>query len=255
MADRLAATGLWRFYQAHRTRLRGLLRQTVRAAVRLNLVDWAVQAVDGTKVQGNVSSALTYDARGLERLLERTNQAIADLEAQNESGDDPPPHLPPELREAERLRERVLAARRELEEEERRHVNLTDPEARLLRTQGSYVTGYNAQVMAAPVNHGAGKGLLITAAEVTQDPSDNAQLMPLIIAAAESAGRTPALTLADAGYFSGANLAAYASRDTRWPCPNRALTPPILTTTAASPTTPQPTATSVPRAASSPSAV
>ena len=206
---------LWRFYQAHRTRLRGLLRQTVRAAARLSLVDWAVQAVDGTKVQGNVSSALTYDARGLERLLERTNQAIADLEAQNESGDDPPPpHLPPELREAERLRERVLAARRELEEEERRHVNLTDPDARLLRTQGSYVTGYNAQVMAAPVNHGAGKGLLITAAEVTQDPSDNAQLMPLIIAAAESAGRTPALTLADAGYFSGANLAACASRDT-----------------------------------------
>ena len=101
---------LWRFYQAHRTKLRGLLRQTVRTAIRLELIDWAVQAVDGTKMEANASPAQTYDRRGLERLLERTNQAIADLEAQNEGGDDPPPpRLPPELREAKRLRERVLA--------------------------------------------------------------------------------------------------------------------------------------------------
>ena len=60
----------------------------------------------------------TYDAQELERLLERTAQAIADLEAQNERGDDlAPPRLPPELRKAEQRRKRVLAARREMEEE------------------------------------------------------------------------------------------------------------------------------------------
>ena len=206
---------LWRFYQAHRTKLRGLLRQTVRTAIRLDLIDWAVQAVDGTKVEANASPAQTYDQRGLERLLQRTDQAIADLEAQNEGGDDPPPpRLPPELREAGRLRERVSAARRELEKEGRRHVNLTDLDARLLRNRRAYLTGYNAQVMAAPVSNGTSRGLLITAAEVTQEPTDNAQLLPLISAAQEATGRTPALTLADAGYFSAANLGACASSDT-----------------------------------------
>lgn len=206
---------LWRFYKAHRDRMRGLLRHTVRTAVRLDLIDWAVQAVDGTKVQGNASSGRTYDAGALERLLERTNQAIAELEAQNEGGDDPsPPRLPPGFREAEQLREQVLAAMRELEEDGRRHANLTDPDARLLRGQGGYVTGYNAQAMAVRVDDGAGKsGLLITAAAVTQEPVDNEQLLPLIEAAGETTGQPSALTLADAGYFSAANLAACATGD------------------------------------------
>ena len=33
---------LWRFYKAHRSHLRSLPRQTVRTAVQLDLVDWAV---------------------------------------------------------------------------------------------------------------------------------------------------------------------------------------------------------------------
>ena len=75
---------LWRFYQAHRSNLRVLLRQTVRTAVRLDLVDWAVQAVDGTKVAGNAATSRVYDRAGLEQLMERTDRAILDLEAQNE---------------------------------------------------------------------------------------------------------------------------------------------------------------------------
>ena len=82
---------LWRFYREHRHQLRGLLRHTVQIAARLGLVDWALQAVDGTKVAGSASSSRTHDAQQLERLLER----IADLEAQNEAGDEPAaPRLP-----------------------------------------------------------------------------------------------------------------------------------------------------------------
>jgi transposase len=206
---------LWRFYQAHRTQLRGLLRQTVRTAIRLDLLDWAVQAVDGTKVAGNASRDQAYDAAGLQRLLERTEQAIADLEAQNEGGDEPSsPHLPPGLRQAQQLHERVLAARKELEDQGRQRVHLTDPDVRLLRSREGYVAGYNAQAMVTPVAaaDASGSGLLITAAEVTQEPTDTGQLLPLIAAAQECTERTPKLTLADAGYFSGANLAACAEQ-------------------------------------------
>ena len=259
---------LWRFYQQHRQQLRGLLRHTVQIAARLGLVEWALQAVDGTKVAGSASSSRTYDAQQLDRLLARTERAIADLEAQNEAGDEPAaPRLPTDLAEAQRLRAEVMAARAQLAAGERRQVNLTDPDARLLRAAGGYLTGYNAQAMAVAVRYAAGAagpvedavserdgehagggehigdedradrsnkgedegnedeggqepgedrsgGLLITAADVTQDPTDQAQLLPMIEAAAQSGGLAAGLTLADAGYFSAANLATCAARGT-----------------------------------------
>ncbi len=198
---------LWRFYKSHRSHLRNLLRQTVQTAVRLELVDWAVQAVDGTKVVGNAAIGRVYDRAGLEQLLERADKAILDLEAQNEGGDDPPPpSLPKELRQADQLKERVWEARRSLEERGSERTNLTDPDAGFMRGAHGYVHGYNAQAMAVPVRGGG--GMLITAAEVTQDPVDNGQLLPLIAAARKNTGREPPLTLADTGYFSGANLKA-----------------------------------------------
>src|SRR3954469_12618047 len=58
---------LWRFYEQHRDGMRRLLRRTVQTAVRLGLVDLAVQAVDGTKLAGNAARERTYDAAGLAR--------------------------------------------------------------------------------------------------------------------------------------------------------------------------------------------
>jgi len=201
---------LWRFYQAHRPHLRYLLRETVQTAVRLALLDWAVQAVDGTKVGGNAARERTLDAQGLRRLLERTETAIADLEAQNEGGDDPPPpQLPDALQRATNLRDRVRAALQQ-SEQERRTVNLTDPEAHFMPGRQGFVVGYNAQVMVAPVT--GTTQVLITAAAVVQQPTDNAQLLPLMEQAAELTGKPAGMTLADAGYFSGPNLAACAAR-------------------------------------------
>ena len=143
----------------------------------------------GPRWPGSASLSRTYDTQQLERLLARTERAIADLEAQNEDGD-------------------------------------------------------------AGGAEGAGTlsgGLLITAADVTQDPTDQAQLLPMIEAAAQSGGTAAGLTLADAGYFSAANLAACAARATPVAIPESApVQPRTPTTTAASPTTPAATATSVP---------
>jgi len=125
---------LWRFYQEHRGAMRHLFKRTVRTAVRLGLVDLAVQAVDGTKVVGNASKYRTYDAAGLQRLLERTEAAIQDLEAQNETGDDPPPpYLPQKLAQAQRLCAEVKVAMEQLAAEEgRERINLTDKDVELV---------------------------------------------------------------------------------------------------------------------------
>ena len=80
---------LWRFYKAHRDRMRTLLKRTVRTAVRAGLVELAIQAVDGTRIAANAGTRHTHDAQGLQRLLARTEQAIADLGGPERHGGRP----------------------------------------------------------------------------------------------------------------------------------------------------------------------
>lgn len=207
---------LWRFYRQHRGRMRGLLKRTVRMAVEMGLLDMAVQAVDGTKVPANVDRHRTYNVEELRELLERTEAAIQDLEHQNEAGEDPPPHLPEKLAKAEGLRAEVKAAMERLAKERRKHINLTDGDAKFMKTRQGIAPGYNAQAVVSPVKsheiaEPTGKtklGLLITAADVVTSTTDTAQLMPMLEQAEENVGKRADMSLADAGYHSGANLKA-----------------------------------------------
>ena len=201
---------LWRFYKTHREQLHLLLKQTVKVAVRLGLVDWAVQAIDGTKIAGNAAKARSLDPAYLCRLLERTEAAIADLEAQNQGADGAqPPRLPGAWCDAQVLRERLREALAE-SEADGRPVNLTDADTRLMKGRQGTVAGYNAQAAVAPMVAKAGGGLLITAALVTQAANDQGLLLPVAQEAAAMTGGTPGLTLADAGYLSGPSLTACA---------------------------------------------
>ena len=56
---------LWRFYQGHRRPHRSLEQLPHALAVSLDLVDLAVQAVDGTKVAGNAAASRTYTGKQL----------------------------------------------------------------------------------------------------------------------------------------------------------------------------------------------
>ena len=78
---------LWRFYRKHRQSMRELFKRTVRTAVAMDLVDLAIQAVDGTKVYANAAVIKTYDAKRLRELLDRVESAIEALESQNEGGE------------------------------------------------------------------------------------------------------------------------------------------------------------------------
>ena len=208
---------LWRFYRDHRGALRKLFKRTVRMAVTMGLVDLAVQAVDGTKITANAANDRTYDAEGLERVLERVEAAICDLEAQNEAGEDAvPTRLPKELAKKEALREQVQQAMQQLAgQEEQQRINLTDSDAGLMKARGGIVTGYNAQAMVSPLQPATseGTGLVITAADVVRDANDCGQLTPMLQQAEEVTGGKAQVTLADAGYHSGANLEACAQRE------------------------------------------
>lgn len=207
---------LWRFYKENREAMRGLLKQTVRTALRTGLLDWTLQALDGTKVGANAAGERTMNAERLKRLLERTDEAIAELEAQNEAGEgSQAAHLPQALASKQALREQVRSAIASVAAEGGpKAVNLTDRDARLVRSRQGFLTGYNGQAMVSPLSSADGEtsGFLITAAEVVGEANDVGQLIPMLDAAAEATGCRAETTLADAGYSSGENLAGCDER-------------------------------------------
>ena len=182
---------LWRFYKNHRHTMRNLFKHTVRTAFRMQLVDLAVQAVDGTKVRANAANNRTYDDKALGRLMERSDRTICDLEAQNEAGEDAPPvNLPPEPAGKKALRERMRQAKETLEGSDRlKQVNLTDPDAVMMKTGQGITPAYNGQMVVSPVvAEGKEAGMFITAAAVVDDPTDHAQPGPMLEQAEETTG-------------------------------------------------------------------
>ena len=209
---------LWRFYKEHRQAMRSLFKRTVRTAVTMKLVDLAIQAVDGTKVGANASDDRTHDTEGLRRILDRVERAISDLEAQNEGGEDSAAvHLPEELADKTALRDQVRQAMDDLAGQERpRRINLTDNDARVMKTRQGFAPGYNAQAMVSPVEPGGGMtGMLVTAVDVVDEPNDYYRLAPMVIQAEETTGTKAPMTLADAGYFTGSHLEECARRGQR----------------------------------------
>jgi transposase len=203
---------LWRFYKAHRQPMRKLLKQTVVTAVELKLIDLAVQAVDGTKIAANAARDRNYDANELRQLMERTDKAIAVMEAQNEQGNDPSlPKLPEELQKAKVLREKIKDALIHLKEnKDLKRVNITDHDAQLMKGINGIITGYNAQAMVSPFTQTGdnGDGMLITASDVVNAAADSGQLIPMLEQAEELTGERVSVTLADGGYHTAANLEA-----------------------------------------------
>ena len=202
---------LWRFYKEHRQSMRKLFERTVRTAVAMELVDLAVQAVDGTKVASNASVNRSYDAAGLRALLERLERAIADLEAQNEEGEDAGAvRLSEELSDKKVLRDRVRQAMGDLGSQKRHsRINLTDPEARVMKGRhGIVLAGYNAQAMVSATKAEEGtSGMLVTAVDTVDEVNDNALLLPMMKQAEETTGTKSHMTLADAGYFAASHVA------------------------------------------------
>ena len=176
---------LWRFYRRHRRSMRELFKRTVRTAVAMDLVDMAVQVVDGTKVYANATLIQTYYARRFQELHDRVECAIESLEVQNEGGNDGVvARLPENLAERKELRERVRQAMKELPSKERPNrykrparINLTDKDARLMRTRQGIVPSYNAQAMVSPVATSGGvTGMPVTASDVVDEPDGAARL-------------------------------------------------------------------------------
>ena len=140
--------------------------------------------MDGTKLTSNAA-------------LDRVDQAVEDLEAQNESGEDGVTiRLPEQLASLKALPERVRQAMEELPGQHRpsrtkrpNRINLTDRDARLMKTRQGIMPSFNAQAVVSPLAGGGGiTGMLVTAADLADETTDYGLLIPMMEQARQPLG-------------------------------------------------------------------
>jgi len=190
---------LARFFQANRQVMRALFKQTVRTAVKVGLVGFALHAIDGTRVS-TVSRQKTLTREELLELDKRAEEAIARLERsvadeeQSGAAEKEALAMPAELKNPGRLRERIHTALVEIDEREAKRrghtakavdpktgqergpeVNLADPQAVIMKGPHGYVAGYNAQAAVDDKAH------IIVGATVVAQADDHDALEPMEI--------------------------------------------------------------------------
>lgn len=234
-----------RFRTRHREALGNLLVQTVQVAAGMGLVKLANVAIDGTKIKANASKhkAMSYgrmDAAEA-RLKAEIEAYLASCDEQDERDDDtygPDDDgisLPENLRSTQARRNKIAAAKRELEQrakdrksrsqQKRREaaakegrsyqprddagdalprdadqVNFTDPESRIMISDGAVVQAFNAQAAVDTASH------VVLAAQLGNQAPDSEYFSSLVNETIETTGRTPTRFTADAGYYSSSNL-------------------------------------------------
>lgn len=196
---------LWRFFKKNKKGLRQLFKRTVKSAVKLEMVGFALQALDGTKIQAACSGYGNHDQPHLEKQLQQMDEKIAileeEIEKENKRDRNGEVNIPKELHDNKRLREKVQKALEEAKAEDIRHCHPSDPEARRMKTEGRNRFSYNAQAVVD------GENYIITAADVTQAQDDTGQLVEMGKQTGENSERNPDVLLADGGYVDGEQLA------------------------------------------------
>jgi transposase len=237
-----------RFRVRHRQALAGFLVESLKLCAAAGLVCLGVVALDGTKVAANAASRanrtlvkLKEEVAQILREAAETDQA-EDHQHGPARGDELPAELTSpsgrlarlqqakaqlEAEAAERQRRyqqrvaELAAAARARGRKPRAHIkprrrdeapnpgavaNVTDLDSRLQPTRKGTVQGYNAQAVVT-------EHQVVVAAALTQQANDLQQLAPMLAAvdqalAAADIHQRPGRLLADAGYWSIANLTA-----------------------------------------------
>lgn len=235
-------TTIARFRREHEDALNTMFINVLELCHKAGLVDLSLVAIDGTKIKANAALAANRDRKWIEDQVRKmlaeaeSTDAAEDVLYADKRGDE----LPGTCGDRKVRLEKLLAAKKELEDEQRakdlafaeelqerkrqekasgkkkrgrkpqappvdekKHVNVSDPESRIMKDTRGFLQGYNAQAV-------VGKGQIILAADITQEANDVRQLEPMLDSMQknlESIGTTGVVgtVLADAGYWSEEN--------------------------------------------------
>ena len=200
---------LARFRRSNEKEIETLFVQTVLLCMKVGMVLLEHVAVDGTKIEANVSGRATFNSERLEKEIANIETKITTIlkeaeetdaledEKHGDSGADDPPDG---LKTMNDRKKTLEAARDSLKETGHKSVAVTDTQSRLMKTRSGNRPAYNAQAVVDNAYQ------VIIAASVTQDTFDSKQFAPMLEQAIANTGDLPCQTSADKGYYSVAAL-------------------------------------------------
>ena len=198
--------------------LKELFVQVVMLCKQMGMVKLGHVSIDGTKVKANASDAKTYDNQRFEkeikRLLEQADE-VDDCEDQHYGVDQSGDELPESIRNQNERISKLKQLQKELAESDKEKINTTDADAAFMKTSNGIKTSYNGQA-AVDQEH-----QVIVAADVTNQPADVEQLIPMIDQAEENTSDNIDACSADSGYSSGENLKELEDRPVEVYIPDR----------------------------------
>jgi len=198
-----------RFRTAHRDGIEDAFRQIVVLCMGLGMVGLGNVSFDGTRIRASASGKKTKDKDALDKQIKKLLDESEEKDREEDElyGDGSPYEMPPDLRDPrERKRriqeelEKLRKAKERLEESGEKQTNLTDPDARLMRTRQGIKPAFNGQTAVD------GKCQVIVAARLVEKGTDSAELVPMIGETIANTGRRPWIVTADSGYSSLDNL-------------------------------------------------
>jgi len=218
------------FRKRHGKALSDLFGQVLRLCKKAGLVKLGRVAVDGTKIQANASKhkAMSYGRmksteealqREADELLRRAEQTDEDEDrrhGKDKRGDELPDELAHRESRLKKIHEAMAALEAEAKEKARAEGkdsrkarpegsaqrNFTDPESSIQKTGQGYIQGYNAQVAVDE------KAQVIVSQHVTSMQPDVNELISVLKRIPKLLRAKPKQVLADAGYWSEANVDA-----------------------------------------------
>ena len=227
------------FRKRHLADFKSIFVQVVQIASGAGLVRLGTVAIDGTKVRANASKHKAMSYGRMKPEVQRLEQEVAELCRQarrideqedrlygeDRRGDELPEELQHRQERLEKIRQakaRLEQAQREADTDRGRHAdderkpprggrpyvrdfgvppdqaqsNFSDPESRIMKTSEGYQQCYNGQLAVDD------EFQLIVANALTNNASDNGELMGLVEGIEQTLGEAPQAVLADAGYRS-----------------------------------------------------
>lgn len=191
--------------------LKGLFVQVVRLCVELGMVSVGTIAIDSTKLKANAAYRQTKRAADIDKEMAAIDNQIetiireceeTDTREDNLMGENKSPYeTSSELKDKQKLKERLKKAKEKLRGDGAKEINLTDEESTTMLHRGYRAEpSYNGQIAVEESNR------VIVAASLSNNPADYKALEELTEQVEGNTGNRPAEILGDSGYSSYENL-------------------------------------------------
>jgi transposase len=188
--------------------LQAVARQFTVLCRKLDLFGGQLLAIDGSKFKAVNARAANFSENKLKAILDAADQRLAEYFKELDASDAQEPEAPPPDRLALEAKIGTLRQKQvwhatllaELQQSGQTQISTTDPDTRKMPVSQGNQVGYNAQIAVD------GKHKLIAADSVTNEVTDKHQLAPMAQAAKHNLEIQAAEVLADAGYYTAAQV-------------------------------------------------